>query len=121
MKYLLMIVLLFSFSQVRADQVLNFNTGNELLELCEAYLGDETAANIAKGNTCAGYVMGIADVHRAFVGWEAMEQRWCLPENISASQLVRIVTKHLQENPQDLHTGAAYLVANDLSSAFPCE
>jgi len=121
MKYLLMVVLLFSFGQARAGQTLNFETGNGLLELCEAYLGDNTAVNIAKGNTCGGYIAGLVDVHKTFVDWKVMEQRWCLPGDMRVSQLVRVVTKHLQEQPQDLHLSASGLVANAFILAFPCE
>jgi len=114
-----MIVLLFSFSQARAVQY--FYTGNELLELCEAYLDGGTSANIAKGNTCFGYVTGISDAHNNFVGWKVMEQQWCKPENMDGTQLVRIATKYLQEKPEHLHLGASSLVANALIKAFPCE
>ena len=113
-----MIVLLLSFSQVRALQVGSFNTANELLVLCEAWI---YKTDLSKANKCFGYITGVSDVHAAFVSWEAMEQRWCLPEDIKSSQLVRVVTKELQENPQDLHMDGGSAVANALLSAFPCE
>jgi len=121
MKYLLMIVLLFSFSQARAEQRQSFYSGNELLEMCEAYLDGGTSTNIAKGNTCFGYVTGISDTHTLFVSWELMEQQWCKPENMQGVQLVRIATKYLQENPQALYLTADSLVATALILAFPCE
>jgi len=116
MKYLLTIVLLFSFGQARAD----FYSGSQLLEKCEAFLGDEIA-NLAKGNTCFGYIGGFSDSHENFVNWGGHRKEWCQPENITGKQLVRVVTKHLQENPQRLHLGASSLVANALGLAFPCE
>jgi len=121
MKSLLMIVLLFSFSQARAEQAASFLAGNKLLELCEAYLGNDTVVNVAKGNTCAAYIMGIEDAHQAFVFWKRMEQIWCTPKGMETSQLVRVATKFLQENPQKLHLAASSLVPNALISAFPCE
>ena len=121
MKYLLAIVLLFSFNQAMAGQLQSFYIGNELLELCEAYLGGDTVANISKGNTCAGYAMGIVDAHKTFVVWKLIEQQWCTPENMEVVQLVRVVTKKMQENPQTLHLAAGSAVANALILAFPCE
>jgi len=114
MKYLLMIVLLFSFNQARAD----FLTGNELLEMCEEYLSD--TGSPAKGHTCMGYVIGIADAEDAFVDWKLMGKKIC-NTNTMSSQIVRVVIKYLQENPQNLHKSAGSLVANALSLAFPCE
>jgi len=117
MKYLLMIVLLFSFNQVRAVE--GFSNGNVLLEECEAYLSDTGSA--AKGNICIGYIMGVVDTHAIVVNWDGSEMRFCLPRSIQGSQLVRVATKHLKENPQDLHLAASGLVIAALHFAFPCE
>jgi len=119
MKYLLMIVLLFSFNQARAATVESLYTGNELLDRCEAYLSDTGSA--AKGNTCFGYLAGIADAHDDFVAGGLHGKEWCKPENMKGKQLVRIVTKYLQEHPENLHYTAASLVANAFRKAFPCE
>jgi len=119
MKYLLMVVLLFSFNQARAVEAENFYSGNELLAMCEAYLSETGSA--AKGNTCFGYVAGIVDAHNTFVNLADLEQSWCPPENLDGSQLVRVVTKYLQGNPQQLHLTASSLVVNALILAFPCE
>jgi len=117
MKYLLMIVLLFSFNQVRAVE--GFYKGNDLLEECEAYLSDTGSA--AKGNICIGYIMGVVDTHAVVVIWDGSEKRFCLPRSIQSSQLVRVAIKYLKENPQDLHLAATGLVIVALDFAFPCE
>jgi len=117
MKYLLTIVLLFSFNQVMATGF--FVTGNDLLEWCETYLND--AGSVAEANICSSYIVGIVDVQSTFVDWKHMESRWCLPANAKGVQLVRVVTKYLQENPQALHKGAGSMVANALGLAFPCD
>jgi len=128
MKYLLMVVLLFSFNQAIAGQQESFYrgnsfyVGNELLENCEAYFSDATAANIRNGAICVGYIMGIVDIYSNLVVFKEVEQQgWCLPNDMSGTQLVRVVLKHLQEIPQFLHLSAAGLVANALYLAFPCE
>jgi len=117
MKYLLMVVLLFSFGQARAANV--FLIGNELLESCEAYISETGSA--AKGNVCAAYIVGISDAQGLFVDWRGIKPSWCLPPKATATQLVRVVTKHLQEHPENLHLTADGLVGNALITSFPCE
>jgi len=115
MKYLLTIVLLFSSGQAMAE--ITFLNGNDLLEICEAYLDED----FTKGNTCAGFVVGVSDAHQTFVNWGLMKSAWCLPDGVNTIQLVRIATKYLQENPKDLHVVAGSLVGAALGLAFPCE
>jgi len=118
MKYLLAIVLLFSFSQARADDNV-FYTGNEMLKLCEAYISETFSAD---GNVCVGFVTGIHDSHLTYSEWRDVKKAICLPGGgVKGSQLVRVVTKSLQESPENLHLTAASLVANALQQAFPCE
>jgi len=119
MKYLLMVVLLFSFSQGGADLIQSLSDGNALLERCEAYLSDTGSA--AKGNVCFGYVTGVVDVHNVFVSNNEMNPFWCAPDGINSSQLVRIVTKYLQEIPEALHFSASSIIIFALRDAFPCE
>jgi len=123
MKYLLMVVLLFSFNQARAvGSDGYFVSGSELLERCEAYLGDDTNANIASGNACAGYVEGIVDEHNTFVNWgEIKPAWWCVSKHSNLGQLIHVVTKYLQEHPEDLHQTASGLTVIALTDAFPCE
>jgi len=118
MKYLLMIVLLCTINQARASEA--FMSGNYLLERCEAYINK---TNTAKGHVCLGYVGGIADIHEIFVNWGDMKANWCLPVdgNVNMEQLLRIVTKNLQENPENLHLSASSLISNNFAKTFPCE
>jgi len=116
MKYLLAIVLLFSFGQAMAAG--SYVTGSVLLEQCDAHINE---TNIADGNVCVGYIAGIADVHITFVDWGDMEKNMCIPFAVGSTQLVRIVTKYLQEHPENLHLAASSLVLTALGTAFPCE
>ena len=111
MKYLLMLVLLFSFNQVKALAV--YATGNDLLELCE--INQEMAPS------CIFYVMGVADFHNQAVEWGYLEPIWCVPGGATPKQLARIVTKRMQEHPDELHVSAAKQVEAALYHAFPCE
>jgi len=97
--------------------MINFFTGNQVLEWCEACIND---TNIALGNQCPSYIGGAVDAHETYVGWGDMGMRFCLPLSIKISQLVRVVTKYLQESPEVLHIAAGAVVGNALYSAFPC-
>lgn len=44
----------------------------------------------------------------------------CVPENVSADQLVLIVKNYLEANPAKWNEQAAGLVADALEAAFPC-
>ncbi|HIF52085.1 MAG TPA: hypothetical protein EYQ42_11275 [Thiotrichaceae bacterium] len=121
MKKLILIFLLatglLSFGQAQAS----FQSGSDLLERCEAQIEGGTNANIALGNVCTGYVMGLSDTHGTFTHWKNMDKKWCPPDEIHSNQLVRVVVKHLQESPEKLHLDAGSLVANAFNTAFPCE
>ena len=65
--------------------------------------------------------MGIHDYQEALVGWSDLDKPYfCVPTDASDGQLVKVVTKYLNEHPEELHTDAAGLVANALQDAFPC-
>jgi hypothetical protein len=54
------------------------------------------------------------------------KRRWyvrltaCVPDGVSAGQLVEVVKKWLREHPENWHYGADSLVAAALQEAFPC-
>jgi len=115
MKYLLMIVLLFSFNQAKGEA---FLTGSVLLERCEAYLNK---TGLVKGSTCWGYILGVSDTYSHLAEWGEIKPYWCEPDGVGSTQLIRIVIKQLQEHPESLHKTASSLVANALYTTFPCE
>lgn len=86
-----------------------FISGSQLLEDCTA----EVKAY------CISYVMGVAD---SFDCDDPLSgYRWQAPQvGLKTSQVVRVVTKFLDEHPEKLHLLASSLVANALEQAFPC-
>jgi len=92
--------------------------GNELLEVCEAFVNN---TNFEKGIACNGYISGVFDAHEIFVDWDDMKPSWCMPDSVTNAQLILIVTKYLQENPNKLRAGASGHVVNALIKTFPCE
>jgi hypothetical protein len=117
MRLLILTILLLSFGQ-QAQAIPAYNNGSGLLEECEAYVNN---TNVAKAHQCFGYVEGIADLHETFTGWKFMDKKWCLPKSRpNSTQLVRVVVKHLQGHPEELHMTAGSLVSNAFYVAFPC-
>ncbi len=97
-----------------------FKDGNELLDMCKAYI-DET--DIVKGNVCAGYLQGVVDSHGASKrhGLCYRQDQFCLPDRVSSQQLVRITVKYLESHPDILHSDVAGWVIKAFIEAFPCD
>ena len=65
--------------------------------------------------------MGIHDYQEALVGWSDLDKPYfCVPTDASDGQLVKVVTKYLNEHPEDQYLSAGGAVANALHEAFPC-
>ena len=90
-----------------------FLTGNSLLQKCES---DSNAEFFE----CGGYIEGIVDFQEALVGWSILDEPYFCVQSAPMSQLVKVVTKFLNENPESLHTDAASMASVGLQKAFPC-
>ena len=97
-----------------AQSQAGFYDGSKLLQRCES---DSAAENGA----CLGYIVGIIDSQTILVGWSDLDEpHFCNPDRATAGQLVKVVTKFLNENPEKLHLEAAGAVTYALYEAFPC-
>lgn len=97
-----------------AQSQAGFVSGNKLLQTCDS---NENGAL----NSCYGYIAGANDYQQAMVGWGYIDKPpYCLSESVTTDQLVKVVTKYLNERPEKLHLDAGSLVANALNNAFPC-
>ena len=91
-----------------------FLNGSQLLQKCES---DSNAAY----ETCSGFILGIHDYNEALVGLEILPTKtFCAPLDATAGQLVKVVTKYLNEHPENLHYAAGSEVPVALMEAFPC-
>ena len=71
---------------------------------------------------CAGYVAGIVDFHTVATTVESMpDDMFCLPENITTAQVIRVVTQYLENNQEKHHDLAGYLVVLALRETYPCQ
>jgi hypothetical protein len=102
-------------------------SGLELLRGCNAALKMATGQHFepqdaVNGGMCLGYVSGIMDVNQVVVVVRGRAMAlFCAPERgLENEQAIRIVVKHLVDNPADLHQPARMSVVLALRRAFPC-
>jgi len=107
MKKVVMFLLLILYCGITAG-LETFTTGKTLLTNCEY---DNKVG-------CMAFIAGVSDASqgKTYEGY-----RYCMPDNASLGQLVNIVTKHLNNQPKDLHLAAYTLVQRAFALAFPCE
>lgn len=91
-----------------------FIRANELLEWCES----DDAMDFA---SCARYITGVADITDTYQKTGAIDPIYCRPKGVSVGQLMKVVTKGLNERAEYLHEGAAGLTVVVFAEAFPCD
>jgi hypothetical protein len=101
--------------------------GTELLHWCNAaFLEHPTPESLILQGQCVGYIAGALD---SYVEWRVAVDCgtkypsgnvWP-PEHIQNEQMMRVVLKYLNDNPEKLHLPASGLVANAFIKAFPCK
>jgi hypothetical protein len=119
-KRLLLLVLLLVSQGVGATEHTHFFTGSTILKFCKAYVDSKNVQDIADGNVCVGYVAGINDMKKTLLYWDDITKRWCEPASVTASKLVRVYLKYLEEHPEKLLFPASDLLTFAFHDAFPC-
>lgn len=90
-----------------------FWTGNDILARCEGDVADQ--------RDCLGYVTGASDMLAAAQTVGGARPVMCQPDNVSRKQVVDIVVRYLQNNPNVRHFLGGSLVRIALMDAFPCK
>jgi hypothetical protein len=93
-------------------EIEHFYRGSGLMRLCEG--------NEVERIACQIYIAGVYDGLEAAQATSLRPPRWCMVAGVSASQLRRLVTRHLAQEQVDLDQPAAVLVDRALARAFPC-
>ncbi len=76
----------------------------------EEYLSD---IHLAQAMGCHQYIRGVVDMLNA-------QRKVCISFEIDSSQVVRVITNYLDNNPGVLHFPRGVLVQQALTDAFPC-
>jgi len=117
MKQMVMFLLLVLYSGVffAGTRGITYLDGNKLLKACEL---EDAGISFEYGANCSGYIVGVADASQG-KSWDGFP--YCKPAAVTRGQLVKIVTKWLNNHPEELHNAAHTLVQVALLNAFPCE
>jgi hypothetical protein len=92
-----------------------FDTGNRIHEDCRS-------GNYFNRGYCGGYVTGIVDTIESLQARGALPANaLCIPEGATKGQLVDVVIRYLEQNPERRHLEAAGLVPEAINAAFPCK
>jgi hypothetical protein len=78
--------------------------------------GDRNDVDTMKIARCTGYVQGYGDALIALGGQSVV----CMPDGITVGQMVRIVVKYLQDNPQLLHLDKSRNTLSAFTRTYPC-
>ena len=119
----------------KANAVVDFTTGQDVLTQCKRFVGDTPSSDVADAIACGWFVYGVLKGLRwgAFIAAKriygtkasaATQQRlmmYCKPEEVTLGQGVRVVVKYLENHPEQLHVESIPLIALAFSEAFPCE
>lgn len=97
---------------------------NHLLDSCrqlERYMNDNKATTEHyKATYCLGLVEGARTAMLLLESQDDRKPSACIPMSVSNAQVVRVVLKYLDANPENLHHDATASVLLSLISAYPC-
>ncbi|HEV2195606.1 MAG TPA: Rap1a/Tai family immunity protein [Candidatus Acidoferrum sp.] len=85
--------------------------------------GSRDAARAARDATCLGWVAGFTEgflVHDELLGIPKRDRLACVPNGESAMQIVRVMKRYLEKNPEKAHRATRYIASLALAGAFPC-
>ena len=112
---IIIFLFLFSFSTISSVQAMS---GHEWLSQCESHKNFELTA-------CLCYLQGVREMYRHMVKslfiLEGTPYTVCYPTNITTGQEEKIMRKHLNINPEQLHFTFTSLYKNKMMMTFPCK
>ena len=63
--------------------------------------------------------MGMVDMH-GLDGAQGGPRLFCVPEQITLAQMVRVVVRYLNRHQEDLHESGIVLATRAFTQVFPC-
>lgn len=129
------LAILFAFCSApsaMATRNLSSTDGNMLLKECHAALkGAEVSPQLTgpewqAGAHCIGFVQGVLDADAIwFVGAKTStgdnaKVLYCLPDDSQTMQLIRVLVKFLEDNPEKLNLPGYVLIWVAMAKSYPC-
>lgn len=103
----------------------NFLSGNEMHDSCKLFVSRPTDINSAstvdliKSGECYGQVEAIVNMSAAETVHS--EYSFCLPKNITKSQLIKVAVLFMDTHPEVLHMPFTYIAMTAFKKAWPCK
>jgi Rap1a immunity proteins len=69
---------------------------------------------------CGGRVLGLVEMHNLVTTQVGLPPLFCVPEQITLAQVVRVVVRELQRHPETLQESGVALATKALQQVFPC-
>ncbi|HKV79546.1 MAG TPA: Rap1a/Tai family immunity protein [Candidatus Sulfotelmatobacter sp.] len=102
--------------------------GNDMLEKCKIFFIEgftpTSEAEKLDAGYCAGYFDGVLDSEAMWKGVEGNSSKsshYCKPKEATKGQVLKIVKKWLDDNPDKLHLRADLIIHRALTEVFPCK
>jgi len=103
--------------------------GNELLSNCKRALAtrskdvswEELCTSEYSSGYCYAFIIGVASTLLLNSNESKNSPVLCMSPQVTVGQFVRVVVKHLENHPEELHQHGAMLVSQALKEAFPCK
>ncbi|MEC5387509.1 Rap1a/Tai family immunity protein [Uliginosibacterium sp. H3] len=124
MKLALMVcVLTLMIGGVRAGEASGLTSGNEFLRQCSGLMqavdgGARDPETLMRGTMCTGYMTAFSEM--ALMLPESMKT-FCIPEDASLLQTVRVAIKFLSQRPELLNKAVLPGLIVGFTVAWPCK
>jgi len=113
-KLLMALCLMLSLSAHGQDtQSVAYFDGTSLMDDCES-------DRQQRQYSCVSYLMGMTDGFVGASNYAGFKVPYCKPAEVTGSQLRKIVVKHYNNHPEDLHYTAHSVVLILMQDSFPC-
>ncbi len=106
---------------VIAGQAVCYADGNKLLSQCNAALSEPQRINFLDAGYCMGFLNGLTTTTSIMTKVFNISRPFCMPNNVTTGQSVRIVVKYLKDHPESLHEDEGFLAMLAFIEAFPCK
>ena len=113
---------------------LDLDTGNDLLNACEALIeGPESISNsslqtkldwVSDSEFCYGYIRGVVEWNGYYEKWlenVLIKPIFCIGDNqVEINQLAQIAIKYMNDHPEELNEKGITILNSAFSQAFSC-
>lgn len=96
-------------------------SGNAFLSLCGNVPDPLPKDSPFQQGQCLGYVNGVDEGVRLAYDIQHETQPYCLPDEVTKGQTMRILIKFIKDHPEKAHFQTRVLLVESFMEAFPCK